>query len=211
MDAMTWQPSLLASDPPGFDPDLAGLVRTPLDGGAWVDHLPVWLRGADEVFDLATRHLPWGRRTEVLFGERRLQPRLTASLPVDEVPAPLAVLRGVGLALSRRYEVRFERIGANLYRDGRDSVAWHGDRIARDLPTALIAIVSVGTARPFRLRPRDGGASVSFRLGEGDLLVMGGSCQRTWKHTVPKVAVAGPRISLTYRHAYPEEAIARAR
>lgn len=95
----------------------------------------------------------------------------------------------------------FERVGVNPYRDGRDSVAWHGDRIARDRSTATIAIVSLGQARPLRARPADGGASLRFDLGHGDLLVMGGTLQRSWKHAVPKAARAGPRNSVTYRHA----------
>jgi hypothetical protein len=115
----------------------------------------------------------------------------------------LEVLARMGEQLTARYDVRFDRVGVNLYRDGRDSVAWHGDRIARDLPTATIAIVSLGQPRMFRARPVGGGESLGFRLGHGDLLVMGGTFQRTWQHAVPKVAAAGVRISVTYRHPYP--------
>lgn len=203
MNELAWQGSLLGSRPPAVDPTLDGLRRHSLEGGAWVDHLSGWLEGADEVFAVTLDRLPWGQRTERLLGQELLQPRLTASIPVDDVPDGLEVLAAIGAALDDRYGRHFERIGANLYRGGRDSVAWHGDRIARDLPQAVIAIVSVGAPRSFRLRPRDGGPSLGFSLGDGDLLVMGGSCQRTWQHTVPKVASAGPRISLTYRHAYP--------
>jgi alkylated DNA repair dioxygenase AlkB len=203
METMSWQGSLLAGDAPGFDLAFAGLRRHELEHGAWVDHQPGWLTGSDEVFELAVRTLDWGQRTERMYGESLLQPRLTASMPVEEVPVDLAVLAAVGDALSARYGVRFTSLGANLYRHGRDSVAWHGDRIARELPTSTIAIVSVGSPRPFRLQPREGGGSLGFALGHGDLLVMGGSCQRTYKHAVPKVADAGPRISLTFRHAYP--------
>jgi alkylated DNA repair dioxygenase AlkB len=95
-----------------------------------------------------------------------------------------------------------DRITCNLYRDGNDSVAWHGDRIARDLPQATVAVVSLGEPRPFRLRPRGGGSSLSWPAGRGDLIVMGGSCQRTCDHGVPKVAAAGPRIAVMFRHAY---------
>ena len=203
MRELAWQGSLLGARPPAFDPELPGLTRHALTAGAWVDHLPGWLEGADEVFATAVDVLPWGQRTEHLHGQRLLQPRLTASIPVADPPPGLAILADVGRVLDARYGRHFERVGANLYRDGRDSVAWHGDRIARDLPESVIAIVSVGAPRTFRLRPRGGGASLGFSLGSGDLLVMGGSCQRTWQHTVPKVAAAGPRISLTYRHAYP--------
>jgi alkylated DNA repair dioxygenase AlkB len=203
VDEVCWQGSLLAGSPVGFDAAMSGLRRHELAHGAWVDHLPGWLQGADEVFATAIRTLGWGQRTERMYGERLLQPRLTAWLPVEDLPDDLAVLREAGALLSVRYGVRFETLGANLYRHGRDSVAWHGDRVARDLPTATIAIVSVGEPRAFRLRPRDGGAGLGFALGHGDLVVMGGTCQRTWRHAVPKVAVAGPRISLTFRHAYP--------
>jgi alkylated DNA repair dioxygenase AlkB len=200
---MVWQGSLLAGEAPGFDTGFTGLTRHALDHGAWVDHAPGWLAGADEVFETALRSLDWGQRTERMYGEELLQPRLTSWMGVERIPAELAVVAAAAESLSQRYGVRFSSLGANLYRNGRDSVAWHGDRIARELPTATIAIVSVGSPRPFRLRARDGGASVGFALGHGDLLVMGGSCQRTHKHTVPKVADAGPRISLTFRHDYP--------
>ncbi len=66
-----------------------------------------------------------------------------------------------------------------------------------------MAIVSLGEPRPFRLRPTGGGASVGFELGAGDLLVMGGTCQRTWQHSVPKARHAGPRLSLSFRAERP--------
>jgi alkylated DNA repair dioxygenase AlkB len=108
----------------------------------------------------------------------------------------------MGALLGERYGVGFTRIGANLYRDGADSVAWHGDRVARELPTATVALVSLGAVRPFRLRPAGGGTGPGFLPGPGDLLVMGGSCQRTWQHAVPKVRAAAPRISVQFRHAH---------
>lgn len=203
MQTAPWQGSLLAAaEVAGFDPDCAGLMRHELVHDAWLDHLPGWLEGADGLFDVVVEAMPWHQGTELIQGDEVLRPRLTASMRVDELPGSLEVLREAGTCLSARYGVDFERVGVNLYRDGRDSVAWHGDRIARDRPSATIAIVSLGQARPFRARPAEGGASLRFDLGHGDLLVMGGSFQRTWKHAVPKVARAGPRISVTYRHAY---------
>lgn len=200
---LTWQASLLAAvEAPAFDADFRGTERRELAHGAWVDHQAGWLDGADELFARVLELAPWGQRTERMYGEHVLQPRLTASWHVDDLPVDVAILGDVGAALTERYGVRLENIGINLYRDGHDSVAWHGDRIARDLPTATIAILSLGHRRPLRLRPRDGGPSLGFELGRGDLFVMGGSCQRTWKHTVPKVARALPRISVTYRHRY---------
>jgi alkylated DNA repair dioxygenase AlkB len=113
------------------------------------------------------------------------------------------VIDDMAKLLSAHYGVDFTSVGVNLYRDGRDSVAWHGDRVARDSPDdTCIAIVSLGGRRRFLLRPKGGGASVRFELDSGDLLVMGGSCQRTWQHSVPKVARAEARMSVTFRHVY---------
>ena len=95
----------------------------------------------------------------------------------------------------------FTTAGFCLYRDGADSVAWHGDTIGVKHADTVVAIVSVGSARPLLLRPRGGGSRLSFPLGHGDLLVMGGTCQRTWEHAVPKVRAAGPRMSIQFRRA----------
>ena len=107
-------------------------------------------------------------------------------------------------ALSAHYEPElgepFRTAGCCYYRDGRDSVAWHGDTIGRgSTHDTMVAIVSVGDPRRLALRPRGGGESISVEMGHGDLVVMGGSCQRTWEHAVPKVASAGPRVSVQFR------------
>jgi alkylated DNA repair dioxygenase AlkB len=93
-------------------------------------------------------------------------------------------------------------VSAGWYRDGNDSVAFHGDRIARERAEAVVATVSLGGARRFLIRPKSGGESRSFSLGHGDLVVMGGSCQRTWEHGIPKSKSAEPRIALMFRHRY---------
>lgn len=205
---LAWQTSLLDADPghgPAADTTFAAARRRELDLGAWIDHVPGWLAGSDALLDTCLAALPWAQRYETIQGERVPQPRLTARLRVGEVPADLAVLDHLAELLSRRYRVRFVSIGANLYRDGRDSVAWHGDRVLRERLTAIVATVSLGHPRTFRLKPAAGGPSVGLTLGRGDLLVMGGTCQRTWKHAVPKVACAGTRVSLAFRHADPPE------
>ncbi|MDP8970188.1 MAG: alpha-ketoglutarate-dependent dioxygenase AlkB [Actinomycetota bacterium] len=199
---LCWQPSLLDSGEIAFDPTFAGLQRRQLAGGAWVDHQAGWVTGGDEVFARLLEVAPWQSNVVHLYGRKVTEPRLTARWRLDQDPPPLQVLSEMARALSGRYGVAFTSVGCNLYRDGTDSVAWHGDRVARDLPEAVIAIVSVGHPRRFRLRPKGGGSSVGYLLGRGDLLVMGGSCQRTWDHTVPKMRRAGPRISITFRHAY---------
>jgi alkylated DNA repair dioxygenase AlkB len=64
----------------------------------------------------------------------------------------------------------------------------------------MVAIESIGEPRKLLLRPSRGRGTIGFALGHGDLLVMGGSCQRTWEHAVPKTArPVGPRISVQYR------------
>jgi alkylated DNA repair dioxygenase AlkB len=110
--------------------------------------------------------------------------------------------------LSRRYDRVFDSVGFNLYRDGRDSVAWHGDHIKPEIDDPIVALVSLGEPRKFLLRPKGGGRSRAFMLGRGDLLVTGGKSQRSWEHSVPKVAEAGPRISLAYRHGLDATALA---
>ena len=115
------------------------------------------------------------------------------------MPSPL---KAISAALSDRYRVLFDRIWVNLYRDGRDSVAWHGDRNRHTHRNPLVGTVSLGSRRRFLLRPVGGRTAHELRLGHGDLVVMGGACQHDWQHTVPKEASAvGPRISVTLRHS----------
>lgn len=204
--ALLWQPSLLdtaAEDAPvTFDRAFARLSRCTLEDGAWVDHAPRWVTGADDLFALLLDEAPWEQRSRRMYDQTVAEPRMTARWRFDTDGSPLPVVTEMADVLSDRYGVRFTSVGCNLYRDGTDSVAWHGDRVARDLPEATIAIVSVGEPRPFKLRPKGGGASRSFLPGRGDLLVLGGSCQRTWEHAVPKIRRAGPRISIQFRHDY---------
>jgi alkylated DNA repair dioxygenase AlkB len=195
------QRSLFADQP--LEITHAPIVRTHLDDCCWIDHAPAWLAGADTVFDHLVDRLPLRQRDGIVIYDRVVtEPRLTYwwSAHGDGQP-PLPVLRDVMDELTRRYQVPLDSIGYNLYRDGRDSVAWHGDRHRHTVRDPLVAILSVGAARPFRVRPRGGGRSWRWDLGGGDLLVMGGSCQHHFEHTVPKVARAQPRLSITFRHA----------
>lgn len=203
-DTLAFQSSLLDTvhADPRIDPAFGGLRRYPLPAGAWIDRLPGWVSGADAVFEATLAHLDWREGTERIRGAEVPRPRLVASVDAALLPPQLRLLAEMSAALTHRYGIALDRITANLYRDGRDSVAWHGDRVARDLPEATVAIVSLGQPRPFRVRPRGGGSSMSWPAGHGDLMVMGGSCQRTCDHSVPKVAAAGPRIAVMFRHAY---------
>lgn len=195
---LSWQPSLLGLDPPrfSFGPGSAG--RRFLGSGAWVDVAPGALSGADALFDEVLTTAPWASHDRPMYDRMVREPRLTTRRWSD----PPAVVRAIGEALSSHYGCALDVVSANLYRDGNDSVAWHGDRIGRVRAETAVAIVSLGATRRFLLRPKGGGPSVRFAPAAGDLLVMGGSCQRTWEHAIPKCASAGPRISVMFREAY---------
>jgi alkylated DNA repair dioxygenase AlkB len=182
---------------------LAQLTRTNLDDTAWVEHLPAWVTGEDALMETLIRTTRWREEHQEIYGRKVAVPRLVARLPDDgRVPPALIRARDV---LSTRYETEFVRISVACYRNGTDSVAWHGDRVARRLPRALVATVSLGEPRRFLLRPKGGGRSVAFALGRGDLFVMGGACQRTWQHSIPKVARALPRLAVMFRPAWPDD------
>jgi alkylated DNA repair dioxygenase AlkB len=191
------QLDLFSTTAPAFDATFAALRRVELAGGAWVEHQPGWLAGHDALFDELERTVPWRKEQMRMYDKIVDVPRLVAGL--DRGHPLLAAMRA---ALSARYREELVRITGALYRDGRDSVAWHGDTVARDLPQALVATVSLGSPRRFLLRPTEGGASIAFALGGGDLLVMGGSCQRTWRHSIPKVAHAAPRMAIMFRPSW---------
>lgn len=136
-----------------------------------------------------------------MFDSEVKEPRLTSSWKLDsDKPLRPQILEDMRLSLNERYDTEFDSLGFNFYRGGGDSVAWHRDHIDRAIAEPIVVLVSLGEPRRFLLRPYGGGSSVSFMLGHGDLLVTGGKTQRTWEHAVPKVAAAGPRISLAYRH-----------
>ncbi len=196
-----FQGSLFGDAQVGVDTSFAALDRRLLDQRCWVDLAPGWLSGSDDTFTALVENLEWQQRTVTMYDRRLPEPRLTSWWTEQAGNEPLPVLGEARNALSDHYGVQFDTIGFNWYRDGHDSVAWHGDLRGPKLAEATIAIVSVGARRPFRLRPRTGGPSLSYELGHGDLIVMGGACQHHWQHSVPKVRGAGARISITFRHS----------
>lgn len=183
---------------------LAGAVRRrQLADGAWVDLRPGWLSTATGLFERLLTTVPWRDEQVRMYQHTVPVPRLTAAYPAGR-PLPDPLLTVLRDDLNRHYATelpeRFVSAGLCLYRDGRDSVAWHGDRIGRGAHRdTLVAIISLGAPRILALRPRGGGRSLRFTLSGGDLLVMGGSCQRTWDHAVPKMPGAGPRMSIQFR------------
>ena len=181
--------------------------RHVLSRGAWVDHLPGWVAGPDEVLEVLLGDIGWRADRRQMYDREVAVPRLLRWYGRGEtLPHPL--LTEARTALDTHYAPElgepFVTAGMCLYRDGRDSVAWHGDRIGRSrTEDTMVAIVSFGDPRRLHLRPRDkdrGGEPLVVETGHGDLVVMGGSCQRTWEHCIPKTTQAvGPRVSVQYR------------
>lgn len=199
-----FQPSLFAEDAVGVQ-TLTAARRTALSAGAWIDVLPGWITGADALFARLVRAVPWQAESREMYDRVVPVPRLVHTYGIGaELPDPALVLARE--ALSRHYADElgepFVTAGCCYYRDGQDSVAWHGDNLGRGRSQdTMVAIVSFGSPRKLLLRPRGGGAATTgWALGHGDLVVMGGSCQRTWEHAVPKTAQpVGPRISVQFR------------
>ena len=196
-----WQPSLFGNEDPAIDRAFTKLERIQLDERSWVDHAPGWLSSADKLFHDIVESRDWSQRSRHMYDREVLEPRLTSPWFLDSgEPLEPVIVEEMRQVLSERYELEFDSVGFNLYRDGQDSVAWHGDRIRKEIEQPIVVLVSIGEPRRFLLRPKGGGKSTVFKLGDGDLLVTGGMTQRTWEHSVPKVKKAGPRISLAFRH-----------
>ncbi|MGH9087772.1 MAG: alpha-ketoglutarate-dependent dioxygenase AlkB [Acidimicrobiales bacterium] len=181
-----------------------GRTRQVLSGGAWVDVRRSWVVGADTLFERLRVGVPWQAERRTMYDRIVDVPRLHRFYGEGEA-LPDPALEGLREALDGAYRDElgepFRSTGLCCYRDGRDSVAWHGDTIGRaSLEDTVVAIVSLGSPRRFLLRPRSGGHAVRLELASGDLLVMGGSCQRTWEHAVPKTRrPVGARVSVQFR------------
>jgi alkylated DNA repair dioxygenase AlkB len=179
--------------------------RHELSDGAWIDLRPRWISGADTLFERLHEVVPWHAERRPMYDRVVDVPRLLSFFDEGD-PLPDPSLVEAKQILDDHYAAelgeRFATAGLCLYRDGRDSVAWHGDRIGRgNTHDTMVALIVLGAPRALLLRPRGGGGpTIRNDLGHGDLLVMGGSCQRTWEHAVPKTArPVGPRISVQFR------------
>lgn len=168
-----------------------------------MDVVPGWLPSHAALFEELQRDAPWRQRTRRMWDADVLEPRMVA---VCDGPLP-ASLEQLRVAVSERYGVTFDSCLVNLYRDGSDAVAWHGDTVRKVLRDPLVVTISLGSRRRFLVRRRGGGPTVlSLSPGEGDLVVMGGAMQHEWEHTVPRDARAsGARMSVTMRHSHPAD------
>ncbi|MDF2823697.1 MAG: hypothetical protein K0R68_1105 [Mycobacterium sp.] len=182
--------------------------RRLLANGAWIDIRSGWIDDVEfgrTLFDELQTGIPWRAERRKMYDRVLDVPRLVSFHDLLSEPVPHPVLKQLRRRLNDIYAGElgepFVSAGLCLYRDGNDSVAWHGDTIGRSsTEDTMVAIVSLGAARTFALRPRGGGQSLRIQHGHGDLLVMGGSCQRTWEHAIPKTSKpTGPRISIQFR------------
>ena len=182
----------------------------PCDGNLTLRAHALSLQQADRYFTKLRDDLAWEAREATIMGRKVALPRLTAWYgeaaygysgvrhdPLGWTETLLELKHGVE-ALSGG---QFNSVLLNLYRDGRDSMGWHADDEAVLGPEPLIASLSLGCARRFRVRHRaDHGRKLSLVLEPGSLLVMSGRMQACWQHEVPKTALAvGPRINMTFR------------
>ena len=182
--------------------------RRHLGNGAWVEVRSGWLADADSLFDELMAVIPWRAERRQMYDRVLDVPRLVSFHHLIDEPAPHPRLKQIRRRLNDTYGGELGEpftTGLCLYRDGNDSVAWHGDTIGRSsTEDTMVAIVSLGATRVFALRPRGGGHSLQLQHRHGDLLVMGGSCQRTWEHSIPKTSrPTGSRISIQFRPRRP--------
>lgn len=204
---LSWQGSLFDPVSEDIESERAlsfdDLIRHRLDERTWLDEVTGWAPNHGELFDRLLAEAPWKQRERRMYDRIVLEPRMVVGWSgpsLAALPEPLEEMRA---RLSDRYRVEFDSVGVNLYRDGQDGVAWHGDNNRKTMHDPLVATVSLGERRRFLMRPGTAGSPTHrFRPGGGDLLVMGGSCQHSWQHTVPKEpSGAGARMSVTIRHS----------
>jgi alkylated DNA repair dioxygenase AlkB len=183
------------------DTGFTGARRVALDGHSWVEVVTGWLSGADVLFERLAAEVPWKEHYRRLFDRTFLEPRLTAEYR-DLRGAPEG-LTALAEALSARYQVPYDSVWLNLYRNGSDSTGWHRDRFSCRRAECVVPVLTLGAARRFLLKPRAGGSSRAFSPRAGDLLVMGGRCQQDWVHGVPKSRLpAEPRISVNFQSSF---------
>jgi hypothetical protein len=195
---MTIDTPLGATDDVAVDPHFTAAHRVDLDATSWVEHVPGWLTGSDHLLAELRDLAGWEQRSRWMVNRTVLEPRLTAEYR-DLAGAPVPMLRTAAAALSVHYGVTYDGVWLNHYRDQQDSTGWHGDWPTCKRELCVVPVLSLGATRRFLVKPRAGGRSIALTPAGGDLIVMGGRCQRDWVHSVPKQkAPAGVRISVNF-------------
>lgn len=196
VDEVVAQLPLPLTEPLSVDREFRTATRTNLDERSWVDFVPGWIAGSDELFREVAAKADWAQHWRRMFNQTFREPRFTAAFDSIE-RAPIPFIADLTDALLARYGVRYDSLWMNFYRDQRDGSGWHADRPANRPPEAIVPVISLGAPRRFLIKPKDGGKSTVFIPGPGDMIVMGGRAQRDWIHAAPKqTKPSGPRISL---------------
>ncbi len=186
--------------------------RDEMPGDAWVDYARGWIERDDAtlLLDRLIEELDWQQRPIRVFGKDVMQPRLItwagetpyrySGQTLEPIPLD-GILAELNAAVSEACGVPFNHVLGNRYRDGRDHMGWHADDERELGRQPIIAALSLGVRRKFVLhRKRNKRQKRHYELAHGSLLVMGGACQHTWRHTVPKMTnLVGERINLTFR------------
>jgi alkylated DNA repair dioxygenase AlkB len=190
---------------PRLDSSFASATRLQLDETTWIDHVPGWLTGDRTLMQALMAEAEWEQRSRWMFTRQVEEPRLTAEYPtIAQAPQPF--VREIAAVLSEHYERDFTRLWMNWYRDHEDGTGWHADRPANKHADAVIPVLSLGATRRFLIRPYGGGPSRALIVHGGDLVVMGGRCQRDYQHSVPKQRHAtGPRVSLNFSSIHAQD------
>ncbi|HEY1920182.1 MAG TPA: alpha-ketoglutarate-dependent dioxygenase AlkB [Streptosporangiaceae bacterium] len=197
-DALETNPERTGGLQVAADETFSAATRIQLDNTSWVDHIPAWLAGDGELMNALMREADWQQRSRWMYTRTVEEPRLTAEYPV--IPdAPQPVLHYLAEVLSSHYGGPYTRLWMNWYRDNNDGTGWHADRPANKLDEAVIPVLSLGASRRFLIRPMGGGPGKAITTNGGDLVVMGGRCQKDYEHSVPKQRQpAGSRLSLNF-------------
>ena len=198
---MRAQDDLFASEAStiAVDASFATAKRMAIDAHSWVEVVPGWMSGSKLLFERLANAVPWRQHDRKLFDMTVTEPRLTAEYRhLRNVPEK--ALLDLTHALSQHYGVAYDSLWLNFYRDGQDSTGWHRDRFSCRRPECIVPVLTLGATRRFLIKPRAGGASVAFKPGSGDLVVMGGRSQQDWVHSVPKEpGIAEARISVNFQ------------
>jgi alkylated DNA repair dioxygenase AlkB len=184
---------------PACDFAFATAKRTAIDTHSWIEVVPGWMSGSRVLFERLTTTVPWRQHDRKLFDQTFREPRMTAEYKSLRNVRDEALLKAVS-ALSQHYGIRYDSLWLNFYRQGEDSTGWHRDRFSCRRPECIVPVLTLGATRRFLIKPRNGGASIAFKPGSGDLIVMGGRSQEDWVHSVPKEpGITEGRISINFQ------------
>lgn len=183
----------------------------PFDGELFLIKRFYQLRESDLLFEQLKSALTWQEEAIFIYGKQCKAPRLMCWYGdsgacyrysgVYHQPLPWTdELMIIKKKVQSYCHSSFNSVLANLYRNGRDSTGCHADDEKELGQNPVIASLSLGDERLFKLHHKKRKESLDIYLGHGDLLVMAGTLQHHWVHSIPKTTkLKGPRINLTFR------------